>query len=136
MEAVTDAAGPDFKKAFQTAKNHNPDQAKVLSGRKVPCPKIICIPWKAKNLPGLSLENSVRNFVTTAMNLATRETCATLAFPALGKQNFQVYNTMDIRLITKESSDEDVSSRFYMNYHWSVFCSIQDVVRSNATRES
>jgi hypothetical protein len=86
VEAVLNAAGSNVKKAFQTAKHDNQDQNTVLSAGKLLCKRIICIPWKPKKLPGLSLENSVRNFVITAMDLASRERCTTLAFPALGKQ--------------------------------------------------
>ena len=85
MENVLHAAGTDVKNTFYATKHQNQEQGVIVRTEKLPCKRIIFVPWKPDLLTGLSVENAVQNFVIMAMDLAARERCSKLAFPALGK---------------------------------------------------
>lgn len=88
LKSVLDVAGPGVNQNFHKPKNRNQERALILPAVKLPFKKIVFIPWRPDAVTGLSIENSVRNFVITAIELAVKNKCNTLSFPAIGELRF------------------------------------------------
>jgi O-acetyl-ADP-ribose deacetylase (regulator of RNase III) len=79
MKSVLDASGlaandVDKRHCISTTAGH------------LPCKRIIFSPWISDLKQGLLLEDSIREFVATAVEHAAEAGYNTIAFPAIGKE--------------------------------------------------
>jgi hypothetical protein len=85
MKNVSNAVNAVVSMHFPTASNTNEQYVVVQTARQLSCKMIIFVSWRPDSSSELLFENSVRKFITTAIEHAVKNKCQTLAFPALGK---------------------------------------------------
>ncbi|CAF1335515.1 unnamed protein product [Adineta steineri] len=83
-ESVLQAAGPHIQRAYAQAKQTMPtNEMFVLECSNLPCQRILFLPWKPDEKI-LFTEQSINNFVSTAMRYVLAENYTSVAFPAIG----------------------------------------------------
>ena len=85
MHAILDAAGTSVNEAYRALRVSRHFEPIVIEAGQLSCKKLILIPWQPFKTLAEALEQSVRYFVMTALQLASDHECDTLAFPALGE---------------------------------------------------
>ncbi|CAF1435417.1 unnamed protein product, partial [Adineta steineri] len=81
---ILNAAGHSVSFTFADAHRRDTNGCFKVSGGLLPCKNIIFVPWKASAESLDISEQSIRTFITIALQCAQQHECQTVAFPAVG----------------------------------------------------
>ncbi len=82
---VLKTAGHDTSSTFVNTYRRDINGCFVASGGLLPCKNIIFVPWKGPTGSLDMLEQSIRTFVTIALQCAQQHKCKIVSFPAVGE---------------------------------------------------
>ncbi len=89
-EDILRKAGPSIKQEYEEATKLSPSEPFETSSGQLKCRKLLFLPWNIDKTSTDASYQSIRNFVTRAVQHAIKAHHTSIAFPAIGCGQFNV----------------------------------------------